>query len=617
VGVPIKIPVRKRKKPQQPSKSTSAIPQAQLASPDVLSLVFSETNLHIALRRIAKRDKDNVVSHPLQSLVLTEFRKQIVEYLSRSVPLGTWSPSGAYLLLTSKRSGAYRELVFPTLIDGIVGRCLIDAIEPQITADDDGKTFSGRSHFSNRREPGDYDDWFQVWQDYSAAIEAAAQRDGYTYVFDTDVNDFFPSIDRSRAKALIAARTGAHASLLELLFYCLEAWLPRFGYAPMTGLPVEQNDVSRVVAHGYLKGVDAVFKARNDCTYLRYCDDTVVFAQSEEAAWQLRRLHHLQLRQLGLSPSAAKSAVMSVEDFQALRHRDMNIRLDAAKKDNKTDELEFAIAEWWSHERAETVAWDKIARKIYSLARQMKSEMLRSYAVEDAKVPGVGGTAVRYLSSFDLQQQELIDLLALSNLASLDMSTAFDAASAILDARTDVKWSSLIVQTAYEMLHAKDTREGAGYLKGQWLLILHKYGLAKDREKIKSLGVNFVDDPMWRLLYLYVGLATSAIKLADAGSASALANSDIQLTLRLCGAALTGTLQNRDTVLKRLVTKVNGKTGILGRHLPLVRIIVESKHQRTSTAQWLKRLLGGTGLKAIGDPVVLQFLRHQHERLTM
>jgi hypothetical protein len=46
------------------------------------------------------------------------------------------------------------------LIDGLVGRRLVDALEPSITEDDDGKTFSGRSHFSNIREPGDYDDWF-------------------------------------------------------------------------------------------------------------------------------------------------------------------------------------------------------------------------------------------------------------------------------------------------------------------------------------------------------------------------------------------------------------------------------------------------------------------------
>ena len=164
--------------------------------------------------------------------------------------------------------------------------------------DDDGKTFSGRTHFSNTREFGEYDDWFQVWQDYSTAIEKAAESDGYIYVFDTDINDFFPSIDRTRAKALIAAKTGAHPSLLELLFYCLEAWLPRFSYSPMTGGPVEANDVSRVVAHAYLKSVDAVFKRRKDCIYLRYVDDRSCSPRPRQTLRKCR-LPLLELQQLG------------------------------------------------------------------------------------------------------------------------------------------------------------------------------------------------------------------------------------------------------------------------------------------------------------------------------
>lgn len=104
---------------------------------------------------------------------------------------------------------------------------------------------------------------------------SAAQADGYAYVFDTDINDFFPSVNRTSAKAFLAARTKAHSSVLELLFYCLEAWLPRFAYAPMTGLPVETSDVSRLVAHNYLKNVDAIFKSEPDCIYLSTDSDQV------------------------------------------------------------------------------------------------------------------------------------------------------------------------------------------------------------------------------------------------------------------------------------------------------------------------------------------------------
>ena len=594
----------------------SAVTQEQLGNPDVLRTIFCLASLRRALKRIALRDKDDLISHPLKALLLTEYEDQIADQLVRSVPAGTWSPSGAYVSLTSKRSGAYRELVFPTLIDGIVGRCPIDAIEPLINADDDGKTFSGRSHFSNVREPGDYDDWFQVWQDFTAAIDKAARSDGFTYVFDTDVNDFFPSVDRTRAKAPIAARTGAHPSLLELLFYCLEAWLPRFSYAPMTGLPVEPNDVSRVVAHGYLKSVDAVFKRRQDCIYLRYVDDTVVFCKSFADASLIRRLHHLELRQLGLNPNAAKSQIMTVEEFQAGRQRDVNLRLAKARKARDVAGFVIAALDWFNLDPKTTASWDKVSKMIYSLARQMKTEALRPSAAKHARdFPNISQTGLRYLVAFDLTESELRSLLDMSA-ESLDMETSIHLVGGVLDARVEPKWSGLILKTAFDALHRTDDRHGAGFLKGQWLLVVHKHGARRDRDQLKSFGVNFLDDPQWRLHYLYVSLAVGAVKIADAGTASSLANSDIQLALRSCGAAMSGRLSRRDTLLRRMIKLVNGRQGIEGRHLPFLRLLLEEAGRRKENVRWLEATLGRKASNKIADPVVVDFLSRYYERLT-
>lgn len=587
-----------------------------LGSPEVLKAIFSPTNLNKALRRIAKRDKDDFITHPLKPLILTEYESQIAEQLVRSVPTGTWSPSGAYVSLTSKRSGAYRELVFPALIDGIVGRCIIDAIEPLVTRDDDGKTFSGRSHFSNTREPGDYDDWFQVWQDFTSAVDKAARSDGFTYVFDTDVNDFFPSVDRVRAKALIAARTSAHPSLLELLFYCLEAWIPRFAYAPMTGLPVEPNDVSRVVAHAYLKSVDAVFKKREDCIYLRYVDDTVVFCRDVASANAIRRLHHLELRQLGLNPNAAKSEIMAVEQFQSRRHRDINLRLQAAKNKRDKAAIDKAAIEWFDLDPREINSWDKVAKVLYSIARQLKAEALRPFVVRHScKVPSVARVALRYLVTFDLTEEELRELLILAK-DDLDMETAICLATSILDARIDPAWSGIVVDTALGQLRRRINHHGTGYLKAQWLLVVHKYGARRDRDQLRSLGPNLVDDSQWRLHYLYVAIATGTMKIADAGTTSTLANSDIQLAVRLCSAAKDGRLVRRDRVLQRLISPINGRASIAGRHLPFLRLLLEPAQETKRNSVWLKSVLEHNGKQQISDRVVLEFLEQQYKRLT-
>ena len=614
--------VKKKSATKKKSKKTQAgkwapLSREELSHPEVLAKIFSKPNLKKALSRIAKRDKDDLLSHPLKSLILTEYRDAIIDQLVQSVPAGSWYPSGAYVSLTSKRSGAYRELVAPTLIDGIVGRCLIDALEPQINFDDDGKTFSGRTHFSNTREFGDYENWFQVWQDYTAAIDKAAENVGYAYVFDTDINDFFPSIDRTRAKALLAAKTGAHPSLLELLFYCLEAWLPRFSYSPMTGLPVEVNDVSRVVAHSYVKSVDAVFKNRDDCTYLRYVDDTVIFTKTAKSANTLRRLHHLELRQLGLNPNASKTTILPTEKFQARRHRDINVSISAAKNARDKTTLDAIATDWFACDRQQTHSWDKVARLLYSVAHQLRADTLRASALADAKDPRLSNVALRYLSAFDLTQTELIGLIELSMLESIDMQTAMAAAASLLDVRIHPKWSPLVVNAATTMLARRDNQHGIGLLKGLWLLVLHKHAKKRDLEELKStVSISLLDDHVWRLHYLYVAIATGATTIAKAGSASTLANSDLQLALRLCSATIDGRLDKRDVLLRSVVRPVNGAPTIPGQYLPFIRLLLQHDDQKTKNIAWLKSVCGRKGKSKIRDQVVMRFLERELFRLS-
>jgi hypothetical protein len=177
----------------------------------------------------------------------------------------------------------------------------------------------------------------------------------------------------------------------------------------------------------------------------------------------------------------------------------------------------------------------------------------------------------------------------LAQIEHLDMQTAIVVASAILDGRIEPKWSEAVVDAAYAMLHRQDDRHGVGYLKAQWLLVLHKHGVRNDREAIRTtFNVNFVDDHMWRLHYLYVAVATGALKIAEAGTASMLSNSDLQLAIRLCGAVATARLKHRDLLLGRVVRTVNGKMGIPGQYLPFVRLLLQTEPYRTKNVAWLK-----------------------------
>jgi hypothetical protein len=578
---------------------------------DILRTLFSRENILRTLRRI-RRDDDTLVAHPLRRIVVLEYAEHLAEVLSRLVPSGRWSPTSAYVCLVRKRSGNFRELVFPGLIDSLVGRCVIDALEPYITADDEDRTFCGRMHANTRREPGDYERWFSVWQDYTSAIAKAARESGFAYVYDTDVSDFFPSVDRTKARQFLAERTRAHPPLLELLFFCLEAWLPRFSYAPMSGIPVENNDISRLVAHNYLKVVDRLFVSDPSCQYLRYVDDTVIFVKSEGDAEDAKRRHHLALRQVGLNPNAAKSQIVPVEEFEADRHRDFNLRITDAKA--LGDSVGFAVLaeEWYARDRTTTVNWDRVARHLYATARQKRFDHLRPHVIGDlVRTPEITEHALTYLRRFEVIQQELDGLLQFCRESLLGPEPEIHLARFMCEARFSFDASETVADFAVARIAAPDSRHGAGYAKALWLLVLHKHGKHRHRKQVGAT-LDKLEDEQFRLHFLYVFFACGELSDDLVDKLRHLSNPDIELTMRLCAGAKEGRLQHHGEILKRL----KEARSIQARYLPLLRLMLQSEKHRDHNEQWLSKLLDPKGKAPLADQVVRRFLTEAYARLT-
>lgn len=405
---------------------------------------------------------------------------------------------------------------------------------------------------------------------------------------------------------MLAQRTSAHPSLLDLLRYCLEAWLPRFRYSPMTGIPVECNDVSRLVAHNYLKSVDSVFRGSPHCVYLRYVDDTVIFARSRRAATRFFRQHHLELRQLGLNPSSAKTQIMKVSDLQALRHRDVNVLLDHAKAERDVDALEDIADDWYGRDRHATVGWDKVTRKLYSLGRQLHTDILIPRVMDDLqRTPAVARQALYYLSRFDLAREHVQQLRGVADNRELDLAVSIEIGRCCVDARFPRQCSEALTTTALRQLRSSgDDRPGAGYLRALWLLVVFKHGERGDRaEALKDWRA--LDDPQWRLHAILVSIADEILSISEAARACLLADSDLQLMLRLCGAAKDGLVPNLERVLRSTVRTVNGERGVAGRHLPFLSIVVRSVSEPAVLVQWLEWARHRKGRAGIRDPVVL------------
>jgi hypothetical protein len=506
-----------------------------------LATTFSRENVVYTLKRMASsRDKDNLIAHPLRSAILIEFEEELSEMISRQVTASLWRPSASYLCFTHKRSGGYRELVFPQLVDSVVGRRAIDVLEAKITADDNGRVFCGRSHANSNREPGDYEDWFQTWMDYSSKIASAARGEQLAFVFDTGVSDFFPSIDRARAKQFLAQRTGAQESLIELIFYCLESWLPRFNYLPMGGLPIEPNDISRLVAHNYLKVVDARFPDGDASRNLRYVDDTTIFVPDREAANRAKRKHHMTLREVGLNPNAAKSEIMTVEDYEQRRHREVNRRISVLDREKDERGFNTLVAEWY-RSRTKT-NWEQVTKRLYGTAIKRDWPAMKRRVRDDLRrVPVLTKIAIDYLLRLETADACLDQVLELWNRQEESAERLIHVARCLCDASLSPKLSKKIADSAVGRILADDDRPGAGYARGLLLLALNKHGNREHRKKVSQwASVETLKDEQLRLHFLYVfgcrGELEEKLRLA----LLPLVSSDIGLLLRLCSQAHWG-----------------------------------------------------------------------------
>lgn len=297
-----------------------------LSAPDALRRVFGRSRVAFTISKWLRerRRAPPVVQHPLTGPLLAGWRDELAHQIAADVPGGRWSPSPAAHIVGEKADGGSRDWAFPCIVDAIVGRRLIDELEPHIRRGDDGRVFVARSRTSSRRDAGEYDGGME-WTAFLESLHAA--RLGFGFALKTDVREFFATVDHGLARQIVAQRTNAHPQVVDLLFASLAAWMPS-GHLASRGLPIEPHDVSRLVAHALLKIIDDEFEDSFELRYRRFMDDTVMFCESPAEARSLAERHRRVLLRYGLQPNLTKVEVPRAEELlQRLDRREQAARL--------------------------------------------------------------------------------------------------------------------------------------------------------------------------------------------------------------------------------------------------------------------------------------------------
>lgn len=387
---------------------TPATPKARPTVSDVLSAEA----LRSVWRAIKKSYREELVRDPLDLLAFEANLDTNLKQLEFTIRSDKYRPTSTTVIRAAKRDGMTRPLSFLEITDVLVLKAITDSMQKVLH---DG--FPSCVGFARSRQKSfgtsaeDYETWIQAWLRHQAVVKDLLEQKGCNWVVESDISNFFPSVNHRLLHQLVAQRTGAEERLINLLFFILESmtWRPAYGGNPNVGLPQENYDASRILAHAFLKRVDDAFQPEiaNEL-YARWVDDFVIAVPNpQEGRRVLRRLEQA-LEDRGLFPNSAKSRIVRAEDFAASLYPELNDFLDkvheSTKNSRKKDRVERSTFEEQLKRFLEIKesdrrgTWDRILRRFYTQSRRIESAILETYAIDHLRqFPACASNIMSYL----------------------------------------------------------------------------------------------------------------------------------------------------------------------------------------------------------------------------
>ncbi len=410
----------------RPSRRSTLVPVARLAIPDLADRALLKTLWRKSLRRRLRtvRLQDFELGHdPLELIGFERGLDAAIDEICRQLLDGTYRPVAPEWIRSAKQVGLTRPLAYLRVRDELVYKGLVSLAENDLVRASPRWARLGRAQTvddesSTLAESG----WFRAW----------LARDGKLWVMnascewlvESDISNFFPSVHVADVSAFVLENSRLGVGLTRLLEYMLQVFSPVAAYHPsrVGGLPQEGFDVSRVLAHVFLKSLDDEFtlEGQND-RYSRWVDDLVIGTDTWDEALQVVRRIQLALEALGLHPNAAKTRIIKSDDFRLDYMKDENDYLgeidDAIRAGNQVNRAEFveALAGHLSR-RSRPKAWGRVLRRFYTNSRRLREPRLIDRWPEHLELsPDSARNIFEYLATYRLTQSRFDTLQEVLN----------------------------------------------------------------------------------------------------------------------------------------------------------------------------------------------------------
>lgn len=233
----------------------------------LMHLIAAEPNLLLAFKQV-KRNKggpgiDNVSVSDFESRLDHHLRS-----LHNALTNGTYSPFPVKVKEIPKANGKVRKLGIPTVHDRVVQQAILNVLQPLFDP-----SFSDSSY------------GFRPKRSASMAVKQAASyvEDGYTFVVDIDIAQFFDNADHDKIMTGLIKKV-KERSVQRLIRRFLKAGQMNHGDLKPTqeGTP-QGSPLSPLLSNILLHSLDLELEKRGH-KFCRYADDCNIYVRSQKAA---------------------------------------------------------------------------------------------------------------------------------------------------------------------------------------------------------------------------------------------------------------------------------------------------------------------------------------------